>query len=155
MGNFKRDIRRGAKGEEIVFEFLLGLDNIIDVLDVSKNKDYQKIDVDFLVIDESGDEIKVEVKTDSYKTNNMVYEVFSSRKKKSVGCFEKTEADFIFYYYINKGKLYVFDTLKLREFVHSKADEGVYKLIKMGDSASGYKICLDDFSEEIVGIVDL
>ena len=155
MGNFRKDIRRGKRGEEIVCDFLLQCENILDVIDVSKEKEYQDIDVDFIVLDVEGEETLVEVKTDSYKTENMVYEFYSSRKRKTVGCFEKTKADYIFYYYINKKQLYIFDTMKLREFVHEKAEAGEFKLINMGDAASGYKIALNTIPKNVYHYVDL
>lgn len=75
----------------------------------------------------------------------MIYEIWSDIRIYSKGCFEKTEADYIFYYLINTNILYIFNTLELREWV--KKHETKLKRTPMGDYALGYIIPFNDLKD--------
>ena len=139
MGNFIRDLKFAESGENVVYNYLKGMDSTLDVLDVRYLKYFQNADIDFIhVLNNSLQVNFIEVKTDrmAHRTGNLPYEVISNHKINSVGCFEKTLATHIFFYLSVTKQLYVLDVVKLREYV--KDNEARLKLINMGDNARGY-----------------
>ena len=115
---FAESNKAGSKGEATVIEWLNSADNVKRVTDVSDDKKWQEKDVDLLVLFDNGRMLKMEVKTDSYKTGNFFYETISNKSKGSSGCFEYTDADFIIYYYSELKILYLMETKKLRRWFH-------------------------------------
>ena len=143
---FHSDNEIGNKGENAIFNYLLNHSSTINLINVSKDKWFQQFDIDFLQV--TKDEInKIEVKTDRLadKTGNMIYEVWSDRRIYAKGCFEKTEADYIFYYLINTKVLYIFNTQELRTWVNKHKNK-LWQTY-MGDFAIGYVIPLNDLKE--------
>ena len=143
---FHKDNIVGQNGEYIIYNYLSNHSSTINLIDVSKDKWFQQFDIDFIQV--TNDEInKIEVKTDRIadKTGNMVYEIYSDKRFYTLGCFEKTEADYIFYYLINTNILYVFDTQELRKWVLEHQHN--LKLVDMGDFALGYIIKLNDLKD--------
>ena len=143
---FHKDNIIGQNGEHNIYNYLLNHSSTVNLVDVSKNKWFQQFDIDFIQV--TKDEInKIEVKTDRIadRTGNMVYEVYSDKRFYTLGCFEKTEADYIFYYLINTNILYIFDTQELREWVLEHQHN--LKLVDMGDFALGYIIKLNDLKD--------
>lgn len=144
---FHSDNEIGNKGENIIFNYLLNHPSTINLIDVSKDKWFQRFDIDFIQIANNGSVNKIEVKTDRLadKTGNMVYEIWSDRRIYAKGCFEKTEADYIFYYLINTKVLYIFNTQELRTWVNEHKNK-LWQTC-MGDFAIGYVIPLNDLKE--------
>lgn len=140
---FHKDNIVGQNGEYIIYNYLSNHSSTINLIDISKDKWFQQFDIDFLQVTNNGIN-KIEVKTDRLadKTGNMVYEIYSDKRFYTLGCFEKTEADYIFYYLINTNILYIFDTQELREWVEEHKDK--LRLTNMGDYALGYIIPLND-----------
>ena len=145
--SFNSDIQIGNKGEDIIYDYLWKHKSTFKIVDVTKDKWFQQFDIDFLHIDIENNINKIEVKTDRLadKTGNMVYEYWSDRRTYSAGCFEKTQADYIFYYLINTRVLYIFKTQELREWVHKHKND-LWQTC-MGDFAIGYVIPLNDLKE--------
>ena len=145
--SFNSDIQIGNKGENIIYNYLLNHPSTDNLIDVSNDKWFQQFDIDFIQIDGGGDVNKIEVKTDRLadKTGNMVYEIYSDRRTYAKGCFEKTQANYIFYYLINTNILYIFDTQELREWILKHQHN--LKLVEMGDFALGYIIKLNDLKD--------
>lgn len=143
---FHKDNIVGQNGEYIIYNYLSNHSSTINLIDVSKDKWFQQFDIDFIQVTNDGIN-KIEVKTDKIadKTGNMVYEVYSDKRFYTLGCFEKTEADYIFYYLINTNILYIFDTQELREWVLEHQHN--LKLVDMGDFALGYIIKLNDLKD--------
>lgn len=144
---FNSDIQVGHKGESIIYDYLINHPSTFNVINVSDDVWFQQFDIDFLQITTDYDVNKIEVKTDRMadRTGNMVYEVFSDRKNYTKGCFEKTEADYIFYYLINTNILYIFNTYELRQWIEEHKDK--LRLANMGDYALGYIIPLNDLKK--------
>lgn len=143
---FHKDNIIGQNGEYIIYNYLLNHSSTINLIDITKDKWFQQFDIDFIQV--TNDRInKIEVKTDKIadRTGNMVYEVYSDKRLYTLGCFEKTEADYIFYYLINTNILYIFNTQKLREWVLEHQHN--LKLVEMGDFALGYIIRLNDLKD--------
>lgn len=112
-------------GEAVVAKFLKTLKNTEEIENVRNNKEYQRKDIDIILTLKNGSKVKIEVKTDSYVSGNMFYETISNDVKNEIGCFEKTEADYIFYYFINPSyrKIYIFNTETLREWKEKHKEE--------------------------------
>ena len=144
---FNTDIQIGNKGENIIYDYLMNHPSTDSVVNVSNDTWFQQFDIDFIWQDTEYNIFKIEVKTDRFadRTGNMVYEVYSDKRTHSKGCFEKTEADYIFYYLINSKTLYVFNTKELREWVLEHIDD--LKQTDMGDNAFGYVIRLGDLKD--------
>ena len=142
--SFNTDINIGQKGENKIYEYLINHSSTESVVNVSNDKWFQQFDIDFVHVDGNNNVTKIEVKTDRLadKTGNMIYEIWSDIRIYSKGCFEKTQADYIFYYLINTNILYIFNTLELREWV--KKHETKLKRTPMGDYAVGYIIPLNE-----------
>lgn len=144
---FRADNKFGELGENIIYNYLWKHKSTLKIVDVSKDKWFQQFDIDFLQVTNDGNINKIEVKTDRLadKTGNMVYEIYSDRRTYAKGCFEKTQADYIFYYLINTNILYIFDTQELREWVLEHQHN--LKLMDMGDFALGYIISLNNLKD--------
>ena len=138
MGDFYIDMKRGEVGEEIVYDLLKKGKNCIDVIDVRGYDYFRGIDVDFIQIKSDGEPLKIEVKTDlqAHSTGNIAYEFISSSKYNTVGCFEKTKSDYIFYYLPKSGQMYLIGTEKLKNYVSTNKDD--FRVVRMGDDAKGY-----------------
>ena len=120
--NFRQSMEVGKRGEEHIIEYLNNSDNVKKIVDVRDIREYQKMDVDFLVTFADGVERKIEVKTDTYKSGNIYYEVISSEESDTLGCFEKTEADYLFYYFVNWGYLYILGMEEYRKWFQEKQE---------------------------------
>ena len=84
------------------------------VVNVEDDKRYQAIDVDY-IIKKDGTHKRIEVKTDRYESGNLYAEKYSCYQieatgeiVKSVGCLDKTKADYLFYYFVNSKELFIF-----------------------------------------------
>lgn len=97
--------------------FLEHLPYSISVMNVEDDRAYQKRDIDLLWKYEKNGRIvekRIEVKGDTYhKTGNIFVEVISNVTKKTPGCFMYTEADYIFYYFIDSKELNI---IKMDDF---------------------------------------
>lgn len=144
---FHSDNKIGNKGENAIYDYLLNHPSTIKLINVTKDKWFQQFDIDFIQQDIFHNINKIEVKTDRLadKTGNMVYEIWSDKRTHSKGCFEKTEADYIFYYLINTRILYIFKTIDLRAWVRLHASS--LKCADMGDNAFGCIISLNDLKD--------
>lgn len=113
----------GKQGELIVKSWLLQQGNISSLLDVSSNKKYQKDDIDIIVNTEDDDIITYEVKTDSFLTGNLFFEIVSNTERNTPGCMLYTKADYILYFFIRNNNLYKLPTIPFREWVISNRDK--------------------------------
>lgn len=120
--NFRESLKVGEVGEERILDYLQKSATVDKILDVRDNKMYQNIDVDLVVKMKTGDELKIEIKTDTYRSGNIYYETMSAVETGSIGGFEKTEADYLFYYFINLSTLYILDMNEYREWFRSKKE---------------------------------
>lgn len=121
--NFSTSLSKGEMGEKLVYDYLKTQSNIQDIVDLRDDFLARDKDIDFRIIFNSGKEQTVEIKTDFYKSANLFYEVYSSMETNSAGCFEKTEADRLMYYFYNMHILYIFDMPKFRYWVQQNRAE--------------------------------
>ncbi len=109
---WRNQLAVGAAGEARVVDWLEAQG--YTVADVTKDKDWQRRDVDFLVVGTDGAYRTVEVKTDTHKTEAIFIETSVDEKP---GYIFKTRAEVLLYYMSATGKLYWIDVPKLCRYV--------------------------------------
>lgn len=119
----------GKQGELIVKSLLASNKDVAKVLDVSKSIQYQKHDIDVIVITNDSKEIKYEIKTDSFLTGNLFFETISNTVRNTPGCMLYTKADYILYFFIRNNNLYKLPTIDFREWVISNEDKFKEKIV--------------------------
>lgn len=88
----------------------------ISVVNVENDPDYQRRDIDLIWTTQTG-EILIEIKGDRWnKTRNLFFETHSNLERNTPGCFMYTEADWLFYYFVNTRQLYKLPMPKTREW---------------------------------------
>ena len=92
VADFSKDIMWGGIGETIIMNFLRIEKPGSTLKDISKGR---MADIRITTPDKKSYEL--EVKFDSYDTGNIFLETQSNDKKKTLGCIEKSNADFLFY----------------------------------------------------------
>lgn len=120
--DFTESLKKGDLGEQLILKFLNAKENIDYIEDVSNDRIYQEKDIDSIVHFVGGKTQTLEIKTDFYQSPNLFYEVTSAVETGSLGCFEKTEAERLMYYFINLNLLYIFDMPKYRAWVHKNKE---------------------------------
>lgn len=151
MNKFQQDLKTGNIGEDVVYKFLLNDSNTSNLIDVRDDKVFQKLDVDFIQELKTGGCRMIEVKTDTqaHYTKNLAYEHTSNKYYNTIGCFEKTKADYIFYYLTETKEVYIIDTLRLRQ--HVRVHRNRFREVNMGDNALGYLIKLEELINNNIG----
>ncbi|MEH2248444.1 hypothetical protein [Nostoc sp.] len=90
----------------------------ISVVNVEDDPDYQRRDID-LIWTTQNSQILIEIKGDRWnKTRNLFFETKSNLEKGTPGCFLYTEADWLFYYFVNTHQLYRLPMPKTQEWFH-------------------------------------
>lgn len=92
-------------------EYLLSLDVTIDVRNVEEDPYYREKDIDLIWYrNQNGKKLTtmIEIKGDRYYyTGNYFLETISNKSKQTPGCFMYTEADYVFYYFIEEKELHI------------------------------------------------
>lgn len=144
---FKEDLQYGETGEHIAWVSLLESPKTRQVLDVRKDKYFQEKDIDFLQLDFQNKVNKIEVKTDrqAHETGNIAFETMSNT---NIGCLERSEADFIYYYIEKTDEVIIIKLKELKGYIkHTSPRE-----ITMGDNARGYLLNIQDLIDYQVAI---
>lgn len=119
--------------------FLKGVPSTLTVVNVEDDKRYQKKDVDLLwMYLHEGKELvkKVEVKGDTYSDSpNFFVETISNMDKNTPGCFMYTEADYIFYYFVEKRELTIINMKKFRAWFDSNKSR--FRTVNLKTEVSG------------------
>lgn len=105
MEDFKECLKDGKKGELEIIEKLRSMFNY-EMEYVGDSKFYQDIDIDLLIYNKLP-ATKVEIKTDNTKYENIFVEDVSCLEKHTKGWLRKTKADYILYYFKQRGIFYV------------------------------------------------
>lgn len=147
MNKFQKDLNTGSIGEEVALNLLKNDSNTLSVIDVREEKLFQKLDVDFIQELIGGGFRMIEVKTDTqaHYTKNLAYEHTSNKYYNTIGCFEKTKADYILYYLTETKEMYVIHTNSLRSYVHGNKNR--FREVNMGDNALGYLVKLEELTQ--------
>jgi len=126
LNNIEDSNQKGTVGEDIIRKVL---STVAPVVDVRKNKKYQKLDVDFIFKDK-----KVEAKSDScYNTGNYFFEVVSNAEKSTPGWAVYSEADYILIYYPAAGEIHSIYGQDLRDWLVNNS----YRFPMITNSTSG------------------
>ena len=104
--DFKSSLQTGKIGEELVLNWIINNEKIKEFQDVREVDLYRKKDIDFIVTMWDSKEYTIEVKTDKWRTPNIYFETISSIENNTPGCMYKTEADYIFYYFLAYKEFY-------------------------------------------------
>lgn len=117
---FLECLKNGKEGEIQVIKYLYnnyGYNWYFNY--VGDSIEYQKKDIDLLMINKNtNDIISIEIKTDFTPYDNIFAEFLSSEEFKTPGCFIKTDADYILYYFVKKGKIYILPVLQIKELMN-------------------------------------
>lgn len=96
--------------------------NTVSVTNVEKDPKFQKIDVD-LIWTTRKSTYQVEIKGDLWhKTGNFFFETLSNKEKNTPGCFMYTQADLLFYYFLETKSLYILPMPQTRTWFLSNRD---------------------------------
>ncbi|MCT7983354.1 NERD domain-containing protein [Laspinema sp. A4] len=99
-----------------ITQWLQNSPRTISVQNVENDPHYRAIDVDLLVTTDRG-ESKLEIKGDRYhKTGNFFFETQTNQEKNTPGCFLYTEADWLCYYFVEIGLLYLLPMPQTRDW---------------------------------------
>ena len=118
--DFEKKNAASKIGVSRTIKYLESFPDTIRVQNVEDDQNYQRIDVDLLwecIIDEQEFNIPIEVKTDEYISGNFWFETWSNKALKTKGCFLKTAADRIFYYFIRWDRAYILPTTAAKEWL--------------------------------------
>lgn len=144
---FKEDLIFGETGEHVAWIQLLESPKTRLVMDVRKDKYFQQKDIDFLQLDLNNNVNKVEVKTDrkAHETGNIAFETDSNG---NVGCLERSEADYIYYYLEQTKEVIILKLRELKGYIkHTNPRE-----ITMGDNAKGYLLNIQNLIDYQVAV---
>ena len=127
--NMNDQVKQGKTGEEKILQLLKVRHPEAKIEDVRNVQKYRTDDIDFVITLPSGQTKTIEVKTDSYTTGNFALEEWSTNPKNtdefgefiedgsgSIGCFRKTKADYIYYYFSEWDLLFVMRTEPAQEW---------------------------------------
>lgn len=119
--DFNNSLLVGEEGEQIVATYLHNLSQFQEIKDVRDYPEFRTLDIDFVAKTTQGEVVSLEIKTDTYDTGNLFYETFSCVETSSIGCMEKTNADYILYYFTKTKELYILHTEEFRKWVNFKS----------------------------------
>lgn len=145
-----------------VEDFLRKIPETIDVINVEDDKYFQKKDIDLLWIykgKNSAQMLKIEIKGDRYShTGNYFIETISNQGKNTPGCFLYTEADYIFYYFVDSRELNLLPMPYTREWFLSNKDRFVEKKLttsignNVAYSSTGLLVPKQILNKEVDGV---
>ena len=121
--DFKTSNELGKIGEAIAKKYFDQSNKISSYLDVTEDDIYQEKDIDFILNMKNGKVITVEAKADKVPSSNIFFETISNKEKNTLGCMLKTEADYVFYYFLAYKELYI---LKRKQYVNWVKKEKLY-----------------------------
>jgi len=107
------------KGIDVVCDYLNSLKKTIEVKNVENDKNYQKNDIDLIWVykkDNTSLMISIEVKTDKYTTGNFWLETLSNEEFGTLGCFLKSKAKYLFYYFTEWDSMYIIPLKKAQSW---------------------------------------
>lgn len=101
-----------------------GLNQINNIENVEDNPAYQALDIDLLVNLNNDNQFSIEIKADRYHTTgNFFFETVSNLERNTEGCFLYTQANYIFYYFIEIQRLYVLTMPEVRNWFVEHQEE--------------------------------
>ena len=112
----------------IITRYLRAHPATVLVRNVERDPFYQRIDVDLVWRVRVGPgrvrNLRIEIKADRCDaTGNFFFETWSNREHGTPGCFLYTQADYLYYFFIETGMLYVLPTARVRAWFARHAAE--------------------------------
>ena len=99
----------------------------IEVTNVEYEIEFQEKDIDLLwrYRTNSGEKtVTIEIKGDRYhRTGNYFFETISNDQKNTPGCFMYTEADYVFYYFLEQRELHILPMPTTRDWFILNLDQ--------------------------------
>lgn len=141
MNSFDYLLNIGASAEKEVKKHLETRGHIIT--DVSHDKSYQSVDIDFVMRSPQGQTATLEVKHDSKlkKTGNIFIEwAFDRKTGLYKGWGQKCEADYICFYDADIRTGYIFDWYKLKQYTMQNGKQ--ISWYNSSDNCEGYAYLL-------------
>jgi len=115
------------KGTEDIEKYLREKPETLSVTNVEDNPEYREKDIDLLWnYSKNGRtrQISIEIKVDRYyRTGNYFFETVSNETRGTPGCFLYTEADFIFYYFVDERELHILPMAGTKNWFLKKINE--------------------------------
>jgi hypothetical protein len=113
--------RIGKEAAVAIARWLRSLPETVAVADVEDQPSWQEVDVDLLWIYQDANldlcTVRIEVKADRWDTSgNFFFETVSNQGRGSEGCFLYTEADYVYYYFINSQRLFILPMPQTRDW---------------------------------------
>ncbi len=130
------DVAKMASME--IENYLWQQDDTIAVVNLEDDPYFQAVDIDLAWETKDG-VFLIEIKGDRYhRTGNYFFEVVSNQSKNSLGCFMYTEADFIFYYFIDEKELHVLPMPQTREWFNDNMGKYQQKTVSTVVGSGNY-----------------
>ena len=113
------------KHTKFVIIYLQKQEDTFEVIDVSSDLEYQKKDIDLILIKKDKTKIMIEVKIDEkmHQTENFFLETISNHIKGTPGCFIYSEADEFYYYDVVQDILYIFNLNEARSWFKNNLEK--------------------------------
>lgn len=93
---------------------------------VENDSDYQLRDIDLVLtrdVDGADETVTIEIKGDRYYgTGNYFFETVSNTTRNTPGCFMYTEADYLFYYFVDARELHIMKLDEVRPWFLERID---------------------------------
>jgi hypothetical protein len=109
-----------CKASAMIEAYLLTLPETTGLVNVENDPVYRKKDIDLLWSTKQEakvSEYSIEIKGDRYyTTGNYFFETISNEEKGTSGCFLYTEADFIYYYFLEQRELHILPMPETRKW---------------------------------------
>lgn len=150
------------KGIVIVSDYLKTMKKTVKVINVEDDPKSQSEDIDIIWVRKNQDievQIPIEVKTDNYTTGNFWLETFSNEKAGTPGCFVKSKAKYLFYYFPKWNKMYIIPLKKAQQWFAKNKDRFPESKTTTKDKAGAYthttvgkKVPIEVMTREVDGI---
>ena len=112
-----------SKASSEIYTFLKNRKNVIDVINIERNRNFQCNGVDLICFKKELNTIKaqsIEIKADAhFNTNKYFLEVVGNDSKGVPGGIIYTIADYIFYYFIGIKELHVIERIHLQHWIYN------------------------------------
>jgi len=109
-----------AQATTDIEKYLKSLPETVAVINVENDSTYRQKDIDIIWRRKEREvvtEVTIEVKGDRYfRTGNYFFETISNKSKGTPGCFMYTEADFIYYYFVDEKELHILPMPETRDW---------------------------------------
>jgi hypothetical protein len=120
--------RVGKEAAVDIARWLRSLPETVAVADVEDEPSWQEVDVDLLWIYQDANldlrTVPIEVKGDRWDASgNFFFETISNQGRGSEGCFLYTEAEFVYYYFINSHRLFILPMPQTRDWFVRHLDD--------------------------------